>query len=591
MRARIFTIYLMNFCILTTLIMATVHAESVKIIHWWDEYFPPKEHKADYWYEGSKSLQYQDVNGDQTYNDALIWYNFSLTNPLNPPSPCVAEAKDYHRYRVDRPGASFFGGMVARFAGVSQHTKTDRKGEQIPIFDHFQQASVQPTEGASWNLYSDKWPYNIARTGKADVPHWADMTVMVVNCCSEGMSKIFQEDADASVNFSAVFLWKKADFVNGGASASTITFDDTSLLSVDATRFRENIAEGRFVVQDGTQLWISEGALIQDEAGEYLRATQGGMEVENYENGLTGQLKPLATRWAMYDPVVDESALTTLVEEVNALQFDPEKFSPEETTSYKDKSGQILSAVNKMEFQREQATFVEHLFTDVQAVGVYFATYQFKHETTQLVFDNFQAYAVTTHPTSGQLSGSTVKGLALNTEGHFIETTATFSRGITLSGGIAVVKPADQLDIRGTITVDSNHVDKTADIIAVVAYTPLASIETLFFMFNNRGNILPWDGNIASLVALESTELTENKESIVLAPKRQVRIFPVNMEAFKQDGTSEENLYLGCEQRPLSYSGRLDAVPPGKLDFYYGYRLKEDNTVVFNSEPISIQVE
>ncbi|OQW94458.1 MAG: hypothetical protein BWK79_05825 [Beggiatoa sp. IS2] len=363
------------------------------------------------------------------------------------------------------------------------------------------------------------------------------MTLFVIDYEWMPISVKFFEIAEAKTNFSAVFLWKKADFVNGGASAKAITLDDTSKISVDIVRHVVNIEGGRFVVQDGDQFWIS----------EYL------IDVKDMpKQGMVAELYPLESRWAVYNP-----------------------------------SGCDI------EFDRE-TTFTNHIFEDIQAVGVYFANYEFIHAVTMFTFDNFQFYA-TNHSASPELSPSSdLKGIAIDSKGHFIDTDASFFGDVTTNGTTLRVHPFDQLDIRGVITVDSNHVGKEGEIIIVVGYKPFSLAEESFFMFDHQGNVLRWDENIANLVAIQEKEtlIKEQKsviQNIVLAPERRVQLIPTTLSVFREDETTFADILLGCAERPALYSGIIGLT--GYLRIFYGYRLKEDNTIVFNSKSIDLIIE
>ncbi|RKZ36161.1 MAG: hypothetical protein DRQ49_18365 [Gammaproteobacteria bacterium] len=512
------------------------YAESVKFIQWWDEYFPQKFEysKVAFGYSRqTESQQYLDVNGDGVYNDALVCKKFSLTDFLNPYPQCFSDSKKNKRYRIDRPSALFYGGMVTRFTNVSHLTEKNKKGEDVPIFNRVGQASVQPTEGAKPNFYDPKYPENTRRAGSGNWGlGWADMTYHL-NLYGP-IFETFDATENAEINFSAVFLWKKEDFVNGGASANVITFDKTSKLSVDVARFRENVEECRFVVQDGNQLWISEYAYI----------VEGSPPAK-------AELNPLDSHWAIYNPSDCD-----------------------------------------IDFNKEEAVFTKQTFEDVQAVGVYFATDEFAHKRTGLSFDNIQVYATSTPSPEMPIEPNLI-GNAIDSEGNPVSTDAKFSRGISVNGDTVTVRSSDQMDIRGVITVDSNHVDKEAEILVVVGYKPASIEKESFFMFNKEGKILPWNKDIANLLAYEETDWLKNdkgrfKQKIILAPERRVQIFPVTLSAFRANEL--DTILLGCEERPQTYLGFLNDVPPGLLRFFFGYRLKEDGTVVYNSESVNVRI-
>jgi hypothetical protein len=533
------------------LMPVVIYAESVRFVHWWDEYLPHHGKTLPGWYQGNRSIQYQDVNGDGIYNDALIWHGFSLTEPLNPPSE-TETGKKFHRYRVDYPSARFYGGLMARFTNVSHITEKDKKGKKIPVFDHIQQSTVQPTEGARPCSYFTKSPHNTGRTWTDEAgKEWADMTVMVVNdggkCCP--ISDKFQKQKDAEVNFTAVFLWKKEDFINGGAMVKQITFDETSKISVNVTRFRRNIEEGRFVVQDGSELWISEATAIAqviDDEEEHLSLGIKGMNVENFNRGGLLELNPLNSRWAIYTPLPDQEQVDNLQKALEGMEFKPKKATDAETQSYQKQSDELLEQVNKIDFNSKTATFVEHTFEDVQAVGVYFATYQFAHKTTMLVFDNFQAYAAGTIPKA--------KAVALK-QGQPVNTQTSVSGGISVNCGPykQIVRQCvpDLVKIQGNLSVESADVGKQADIVAVARHKPdpeYSDEPETFYMLGNEGQVIAqWDGNLDNLIAFQ------------------------------------EDLSLEAEQAIQIFQGKVPLT--GTLQIFFGYRL-QDGTVVYNPRSI-----
>lgn len=552
-------------------LIPAVHAESIKFVHWWDEYLPNKKEfrKVDYTYmKKSQVLHHQDVNNDGIQNDSLVCKPFDTVEMLNPLPQCnptdPEKWKEWMRYRLDRPSARFYGGMVTRFPNVSHLTEKNSKGEDAPIFDRVDQASVQPTEGAARGFYDPAWPHNIGRGGSGPNwgERWADMTYFVVGDNGPKLSALEEgivTTEGAGVSFSSVFIWKKADFVNGGAQAPLITFDATSRLSFDITRKYAAVEEGRFVVQDGEQFWISEGRVTsQNQGGNKILLGEQGIEIESSKKGGIVKLNPLNTRWANYTPTACEIALN-----------------------------------------RDAAQFETHVFTDVQAVGVYLATYNFFRPGTEeteigFAFDNFQAYA-TSQPSANTPRDTQELALAVDTQGNFLETDAKFLTDLSVNNQTVTLHPTDKTDIRGVITVDSHHVDKEADIIVVVGYKPTADAGELFFMFNKDGTILPWDGDMSKLVALEDGDKYEegegfSKKPIVLKPERYVQLFPVSVDSFKETTESMDTIVLGCAERPLTYSGFLKDVPPGFLRFFYGYRLREEGTLVFNGEGVNIVI-
>jgi hypothetical protein len=539
--------------------LATI-AEPIKLVQWWDAYLPSKEQKTNYNYRSTTpySMQYQDVNGDGVYNDALVWYEFSLENSLNPLSPGESENKPNQNYRTHLPSARFYGGMVARFTNVSHLTDEDRKGHRVPAFTRFQQATVQPTEGAKPCSYSSSYPHSTVRAKNDSWLSWADLTVMIVNEGGETspFSQLFQDHPKAQVNFTATFLWKKADFLNGSAAADQITFDQTSQLSFDVTRFRKNIEEARFLVQDGDQLWISEGTTqaVVDEEGDTRWKGVAGVEVQELGKqrfGATVELNPLHSRWTLYQPAVEAESQERL-ETLEEMKYNPKKATSAAEQAYHDHSDKLLQAVNKMELNLHTATFVEHTFTDVQAVGVYFATYPFSHQTTQLVIDNFQAFGTANIPK--------VEAVVIPPQGDFrtlpSPPATQFTGGISVNGGPSEQQVklcvCDPVTVRGNITVAPEDVGKPADLIvyAKSKLSPEDSQET-FYMLTHQGGVQPWDQQ------------------------------PENLLPFQPQVT------LLAHQPVEIYQGQF--ASPGFLQVFFGYRLPE-GTVVTPANSIDILI-
>ncbi len=530
------------------------------MVHWWDAYLPSKEEKATYSYRSAVpySIQYQDVNRDGVYNDALVWYEFSTQYPFNPLAVRGNESNPSPNYRLHRPSARFYGGMVARFTNVSHITKKDADGKRVPFFDRFQQATVQPTEGAKPCSYSTLYPHDIARMQEYDNwLSWSDITMMVVNkggeCCP--LSEKFQSYKNAQVNFTATFLWKKADFLNGGATTDKITFDSTSRLSFDISRQRFNVDETRFLIQDGEQLWISEGTtqVVMDKDGDQRWVGVAGLDAQDLGEGRVGAiitLNPFQARWAPYNPAA-ENEIQTLYTELQAMNYNPKKTIPEEEQAHHEKSDKLLQAVNRMELSPSTATFVEHAFTDVQAVGVYFATYQFIHKPLQMVFDNFQVYATGNIP-----KGKAVEMTSPDNSASSLSTTTQLTGGISVNCGPfeQTVRQClcDQVTVRGDITVPPEQVGKPADIVVYAASksSPEDTAET-FYMLGDNGSVLLWDGQPANLVPFQT--------NVILQPQH-----PVEM-----------------------YQGQF--ALPGFLRVFFGYRLP-DGTVVTNADSIDILI-
>lgn len=531
-------------------------AESVKFVQWWDKYV--KEGGPTYRSLRPNSVQHQDVNQDGVYDDAVVWYPLSLKETLNPLPPTGPDSPSWHQYRIDRPSAPFYGGMIGRYTNVSHFAEKDKKGNQVYLFDHFGQASVQKSETTRMCSYSTQYPYHTIRGG--DCPEkmngesevcWGDMTLAPIGGT---MGKAYNQNQNIETNLTGLFIWKKQDFINGGARVEKVIFDETSKLSVDFMEGRIDIEEVRFIVQDGDQLWISEAAAVTDEAGKALRKGIQGMEIDHFKGTFSVKLTPKNSRWAIYNPAPNEEEVNLLVEELK--KFIPDQSSAEEEKQHQDRSQKFLREINKIELNPQQASFIEHTFENVQAVGLYGAIYQFSHpkkpsgkdKLIWFAFENFQTYAAGLIPERN--------AIASNTQGESIHTDTTLTGGISVNCGSVeqTVRQClcDRVDIQGDLTVDNAHVGQRADIIVYAIYKPAPeSMEKSFYMLDKNNVVHAWDENPSTLVAFQ--------EGVTLQSKQ-----PVSM-----------------------YSGSF--ILPGFLQIFFGYRLS-DGTLVVSQESIDTHI-
>ncbi|MFK5969768.1 MAG: hypothetical protein QM487_06565 [Candidatus Marithrix sp.] len=534
---------IISLIIIMTSFISPVYAESAKFVQWWGDYLPKHGKIYPGGYRNRNSIQYQDLNEDGIYNDALIWYEFDLNKPFSPAS-YNETGKEQHRYRTDFPSAIFYGGIIARFTNVSDVTTEDRRGDRYNPFNKVAQATVQPTEGSRPCSYAVDYPNNSSHSW-GDKKQRADMTLFLVEPAKwkQPFSNAFYATKDANVNFSVFYIWKKEGFINGGAGAKQITFNATSKLSVNLTRRRDNIEEGRFIVQDGEQFWISEAKIIHNEKTDKFSTGVDGMSVEALKRGAVVQLNPLNSRWAKYNPRQDTVKVDDLVTTLEEINYKPKKSTDEEIKLYQTTSDELLLEVNKMQFEPQNATFVEHKFQDVQAVGVYFATYTFSHETTILVFDNFQAWAV----------GKVPEGKAINF--NQTNTTAKITGSVSVNCGpyerIATQCIPDNIKIKGKITVDSSDIGKSADILAIAIHKPYPESKTeQFYSIINEGKaVAEWDGNLE------------------------------NLQAFQRD------IELQSEHDFFIYQGKIQLS--GFMQILFGYRL-QDGSIIYNADSIDM---
>ncbi len=145
-------------------------------------------------------------------------------------------------------------------------------------------------------------------------------------------------------------------------------------------------------------------------------------------------------------------------------------------------------------------------------------------------------------------------GASIDVNGNPIPTNVNFCGLVTESlqskVNLTTITQQDNAVIRFTINVDSNHVDKIADILMLGVYKTAGT--TQFFMRNGASWEL-WNGDIASFAAAQSSfKLSESFEVIV-------------------------------------YDGLLAGLP-GKLEVYAGYRF-ENGGIFYSGEAINFTVK
>jgi hypothetical protein len=153
-----------------------------------------------------------------------------------------------------------------------------------------------------------------------------------------GTADRIYQSADAPSDGWAFLFWKKADFLNG--ANNTVKFDSSSRLEVLNTSGADgvvanNYGRARFVVQDGSQFFVSES---------YGEGTQTSFTMTN----------PNAQRWASYAP----------------------------------------SAPYNLRFTG--SSFATRTFNDIQAVGIYHSTDNSTNPNRRagFVFERFRVLAI-----------------------------------------------------------------------------------------------------------------------------------------------------------------------------------------------------
>jgi outer membrane protein assembly factor BamB/formylglycine-generating enzyme required for sulfatase activity len=183
--------------------------------------------RATHLYKGSREGDNPvDVDGDgDTDDDSLVYYPFSMEEPLNPEG-------SFYNYKG--MNSRFYGGLVTFFA--NKKPKWTEGGINI---DH--------------NLRDDFNLHSYATEG-----------------------------GEIGLRTFGLWVWQKEDFLNGG-DQTPVFFDEGSELGVFISRYWKDYKEGRFVVRNKDQFYISEKTL-------------GGSLHTLYT------VSPLETRWAEYTP-------------------------------------------------------------------------------------------------------------------------------------------------------------------------------------------------------------------------------------------------------------------------------------------------
>jgi len=161
-----------------------------------------------------------------------------------------------------------------------------------------------------------------------------------------------EKKADSFHRHAWAILWRKPDFLNDGGKYR-VTFDETSRLASICTRnYWLGYDNVRMIVQDGEQLYISDMDQFDIPEKGYAPA-----------RGRVFLLRPTEATWARYDP-----------------------------------------SEHLILFDATRATFQEHDFTDVRAVGWYLAKHTLKGQQSHVKWYGFEADAVVHRPQQGSVN-------------------------------------------------------------------------------------------------------------------------------------------------------------------------------------------
>jgi outer membrane protein assembly factor BamB/formylglycine-generating enzyme required for sulfatase activity len=179
-----------------------------------------------------------DVDGDgKTDDDVVAYHEFSLTRPFSP----------------DAPWYDSLAGTPRWYGGAALYQANRRE-------TGFSEDGVNHEHDGPMYLPRDNWA-------------------------------LFHEtyEFDAPYKAAAVWIWKKQDFMNGGADYR-VSFDDKSESALYLQRYFMGVEGVRFVIQDGDQFYVSEAIF------------RGAGQKRGSGNGKQHVLCPSATKWAKYYP-------------------------------------------------------------------------------------------------------------------------------------------------------------------------------------------------------------------------------------------------------------------------------------------------
>ncbi|MFP4381259.1 MAG: PQQ-binding-like beta-propeller repeat protein [Candidatus Sumerlaeia bacterium] len=235
-----------------------------------------------------------DKDGD-TKDDSVSGWEFSMTEPLSPSSAI---------YNTQAPNWRYYGGLIGYHANQQAHLTEGMLNENHELRDDANLMSNQGAGSKKEGNYVNAWGF---------------------------------------------WFWKKEDFINKG-DAHRVNFNDDSMLVVHISRYWDDVDEGRWVVRDGENFYISEATF----------GTPDDIEKRGRKTRLSWPLHPTKTRWARYEP-----------KEPYPISFD-----------------------------ESAADFQQHDFKDVTATGFYIAKDSMTRGVVAVKWHSFETYAVVDLPES-----------------------------------------------------------------------------------------------------------------------------------------------------------------------------------------------
>ena len=269
--------------------------------HLWDDSFPGGSNptvRENRWLRGGpvtgnlNSQQDLDLDNDGQLDDSRVYLDFSLDVPLNPPN--TTSKTNGIIYHSELPGAQFYGGLSADYYNYEtarfQQAFIENDGGGGELNDVGYPSPYLTPQYQGLSNYIELVRHADGRPKRSHIGPHEDFAINIYRPDQPHPINPQDNPADNLVAFHAAFLWKKADFLAGGDSA-TISLDAESSFSFESSRWWENIDSARWIVQSGSgQLYISQ-------------FSAAGLR-DNW--GFTNEfLDPLSSNWAAYNPSAD----------------------------------------------------------------------------------------------------------------------------------------------------------------------------------------------------------------------------------------------------------------------------------------------
>jgi len=153
--------------------------------------------------------------------------------------------------------------------------------------------------------------------------------------------------------------------------------------------------------------------------------------------------------------------------------------------------------------------------------------------------------------------------IAIDAQGEVMRTEAGFAGGISVNEGEtfeqeATLRASEPVNIQSQIVVDPEHVGQVTDVLVVAAYQPsdkpvqTRSAQAIYYyMLDIEGNIFPWNGEMANLIAFQSVK------------------------------TLAQSLEVPIWDKPIGVTG--------KINIYFGYRLR-NGTVIYSPQTLDVMI-